>query len=101
MTNDSQFKKYESISSICGMLVAVVSGTALIGWFTGSVLFKGIRPNYIPMAPNTAVIFMLLGMFIVAFTIAPSRFLRLTRLAALLAIIISGIRVCEYLTGID
>jgi len=49
--------KYPRISQACGVAVILISLTALIGWSTGASVLKGIRAAYIPMAPNTALVF--------------------------------------------
>ncbi len=59
----------------------IVSGAALIGWFSGSVILKGIRPAYIPMAPNTALVFLLLGGSLIILADKSIRFLYLIRTA--------------------
>jgi len=93
--------RYESISRICGLLVVAISATALVGWFTGSVILRGLHSSYIPMAPNTSVIFILMGVFLAAFRVSPVRFLNVMRLAALLSIVIVSARLTEYLTDIE
>ena len=50
----------------CGLAVAVIGLSALAGWVTGQRLLSGMRSDYIPMAPNTAIGFLLLGIALVA-----------------------------------
>ena len=54
------------LKSACGVVVALVGLSALAGWETGQRLLSGIRSDYIPMAPNTAIGFLLLGIALVA-----------------------------------
>ena len=42
-------------------MVAAISGTALCGWLFGSLLFAGIPKSLIPMAPSSALFFLILG----------------------------------------
>jgi two-component system cell cycle sensor histidine kinase/response regulator CckA len=99
--NPRPITKRERVSQFCGVLVALISGAALAGWFTGSVVLKGIGDGYIPMAPNTAVIFFLLGLILATYRSTSGRFLLFARLAAVVAIAIVTTRLSEYLTGVD
>src|SRR6266850_357755 len=47
------------------------------------------------------MLFMLLGMFLVAFMVSSVRLLQLTRLAALVSIAVVIARLSEYLTGVE
>jgi two-component system NtrC family sensor kinase len=53
------------LKTVCGLVVAVIGLSALAGWGTGHRLLSAIRPDYMPMAPNTAVGFLLLGIALV------------------------------------
>lgn len=101
MNSNPRISRYESISRVCGLLVVVISGAALAGWFTGSVVLKGMHASYIPMAPNTSIIFILMGILLVAFRISPARFLNVMRLVALVSIVLVTARLSEYLTGVE
>lgn len=46
---------------LCGLIAAAIGGVALLGWMIRFHLLASIRLEYIPMAPNTALAFMLLG----------------------------------------
>lgn len=78
-----------------------VSGAALVGWFSGSVILKGIRSIYIPMAPNTALVFLLLGAGLTILADRSIRFLYITRLAVVLAVTMVVARMSEYLTALE
>ncbi|MBM4047142.1 MAG: hypothetical protein FJ279_18725, partial [Planctomycetes bacterium] len=45
----------------CGAVAALLGALALVGWFTGWRLLTSFRPDYIPMAPNTAISFVVLS----------------------------------------
>ena len=49
------------LKAVCGLVVAIIGLSALVGWELGERTLAGIRSDYIPMAPNTAVAFLLLG----------------------------------------
>ena len=53
---------YRRTTQACGALVALVGAAALAGWLTGRPVLLGLRANYIPMAPNTALAFIVLGL---------------------------------------
>jgi two-component system, NtrC family, sensor kinase len=52
---------YWRMTQTCGALVALAGVAALAGWMTGEPVLLGLRPSYIPMAPNTALAFIVLG----------------------------------------
>lgn len=92
---------YERVSRACGVFVVIISGTALAGWFTNSVTLKGIRAGYIPMAPNTAVMFLLLGVILATFTSNSKKFLYAAKVAPVLAMAVAIARLSEYVTGVS
>ena len=93
--------RYQRISQACGISVMLVSGAALTGWFIGSVTLKGIRSSYIPMAPNSALVFLLLGASLALVATGSVRFLFLIRLAVVLAVTLVVARMSEYLSALE
>jgi two-component system cell cycle sensor histidine kinase/response regulator CckA len=77
--------RYERMSQALGVFVVVISAGALLGWFLGSPSVKGLRALYVPMAPNTAVVFLILGVLLAIVTSGLPRF----RLAARVAIVLT------------
>jgi two-component system NtrC family sensor kinase len=81
-----------------GLAVATIGLLALAGWLTQRRALAGIRPQFIPMAPNTAISFVLLGLALAALPgTANGRGRRrcagaLSAIAALLA----GLRLAEF-----
>jgi two-component system, cell cycle sensor histidine kinase and response regulator CckA len=94
-------ERYHRISQTCGVLVILISVSALIGWFMGSATLRGIRPNYIPMAPNTALIFLLLGACLAIIGSNAPRFPYIIRTIVALSIGLVVARTSEYLTSVD
>ncbi|HZE72632.1 MAG TPA: ATP-binding protein [Pyrinomonadaceae bacterium] len=92
--------RFERISKACGLLAVTIGVFALMGWFTGSVALKGIRPDYIPMAPNTALVFILLGFVLVGLNSEKRRAVVGARVATLLSLLLVGTRLGEYLIDI-
>jgi two-component system, NtrC family, sensor kinase len=50
------------LKTASGAVSTVIGASALAGWVTGERLLSGVRADYIPMAPNTAIGFFLLGL---------------------------------------
>jgi PAS domain S-box-containing protein len=46
---------------ICGMIASGIGFAALLGWFAGIPLLSSLESGRIPMAPSTALLFMLYG----------------------------------------
>ena len=93
--------RYELVPRAFGLLVVLISGTALIGWFAGSVMLKGIRADYIPMAPSTALVFLMVGASLATFT-ATSKTSRLaTRITAIMSALLAATRLSKYLTELE
>src|SRR5260370_36245803 len=93
--------RYERISNVCGLLVAVISVAALAGWFAGYTRLKGLRPAFIPMAPNTALLCVVLGVSLAAFRSKSKRFLLAARSTAVVAAALSATRLSEYLANLE
>jgi PAS domain S-box-containing protein len=93
--------RYELISRICALLVTAVGIAALLGWFTGSVRLRALRIGYIPMAPNTALLFILLSLLLATFRNISSSSVTIVRLGASLTVIVVIARLAEYVTGSD
>jgi two-component system cell cycle sensor histidine kinase/response regulator CckA len=91
----------ENVLRLCSVLVLTLSGAALVGWFTGSDTLRAIRAGYIPMAPNTALVFVLLGAVIALHSFTPTRFRWAVRAAAIITIAIVATRLGEYFTGAE
>jgi PAS domain S-box-containing protein len=93
--------KHPRISQACGAAVILISLTALIGWFTGSSVLKGIRPGYIPMAPNTAIVFLLLAASLTMTATKSLRFRNIARVTIAFAAVLVVARMSEYLTSLE
>ena len=93
--------KYPRVSQTCGVLVVLISTAALVGWFIEHPALKGIHSSYIPMAPNTAVVFILLGASLVLIASKSVRFTIATRIVTVTGAILVIARMSEYLTSIE
>jgi len=52
------------LSITCGFLVFILGIATLVGWLFELNLITSVRPDYIPMAPSTAVLFVLSGIWV-------------------------------------
>jgi two-component system, cell cycle sensor histidine kinase and response regulator CckA len=93
--------KYPRVSQACGALVMLISAVALIGWFISSPVLKGISASYIPMAPNTALVFVLLGACLVSVGKRSFGFTGSTKVVIAIATTIIVARMSEYLTSVE
>ncbi len=99
----------------CGAASVGIGAAALVGWATKQPLLLGLRANYIPMAPNTALAFLILGAGLFAIASGQARGPeslgptagrkrwggRFAGLGAALVGLIAGLRLSEYATGVD
>ncbi|MFN2532895.1 MAG: ATP-binding protein [Pyrinomonadaceae bacterium] len=92
-------RTYATVSQTCGVFAAIVAGIALSGWFAGSDVLRGVKPGYIPMAPNTALLFLLLGTLLVMLPL--QRAMQFVRFGAIIILLIATARLAEYLIGVD
>ena len=53
--------RYRVIARVCALSTAGIGFIAIIGWLTNLWLLHSIRPDYIPMAPSTALAFIIMG----------------------------------------
>ena len=54
----------KTLISISSSIVFIVSTSAFLGWFTNVNFLKGISSEFVPMAPNTALLFIILSISI-------------------------------------
>ncbi|MBX6315238.1 MAG: hypothetical protein IRY99_20355, partial [Isosphaeraceae bacterium] len=91
------------IQRVCGLVAIGLGVATLAGWLAGWRLLTSIRPGYIPMAPNTALSFILLG-FALAIRPGPGMLGRRAWSSGLIAAAVAtvaALRLSEYATGID
>jgi signal transduction histidine kinase len=78
-----------------------IGAAALVGWVTNQPILLGLRARYIPMAPNTALAFFVLGVGLVAIASGQCWGRVSAGLGAALVGLIGGLRLSEYATGVD
>ncbi len=92
--------RYEIISQVAGLLVALIGVAAIVGWFLESDTLRGFNSSYIPMAPNTALLFVLTGAMLTTRSGPPAKLIVL-RGGAILVTLVALARLSEYLAGAD
>jgi two-component system, NtrC family, sensor kinase len=84
----------------CGASVAVVGVAALAGWATAHPVLLGLRASYIPMAPNTALGFIVLGSGLVLGVVGGRWGRRSALLGAAFIGLVGAVRLVEYVGGV-
>jgi signal transduction histidine kinase len=82
---------YKFFAQSCGGIVAMIGVIAIVGWVIGSPLLTGIEPYYVPMAPNTAIAFIILGISLYAFVTVEKWGITVSRTGAFLVFVLSVI----------
>jgi signal transduction histidine kinase/CheY-like chemotaxis protein len=84
-----------------GAVAAALGGLAILGWVTPVRRLASIDPDYIPMAPSTALAFVLLGSAVLVSTAAPTRRAGtlVTIAASLLVSVVGAAHLVEFLVG--
>jgi signal transduction histidine kinase len=81
--------------------VVVVGFAALVGWATGDPVLLGLRASYIPMAPNTALAFIALGLGLFGIAVGGRGGRWLAGTAAASVALVSVLRLIEYAPQIE
>ena len=103
MTSQSNHSLIPSkfFSQLCGLIAAGLGGIAIVGWLMKWRILTNIRADYIPMAPNTAISFIVLGISLCAFITERKRGLILSRFGAAVILVLSLIRFTEFNININ
>ena len=88
---------------MCGGIAASLGGLSLVGWITGLRVLTSVNVNYIPMAPDTAVLFVGLGLVLVVKTSRPlpNRVRVLASVVIALASVYGLLKLVEYFVKLD
>lgn len=83
----------------CSLVTAGISSTALAGWIAGFRILASLRPDYLPMAPNTALLFIVLSIGLAVLASEQPRGTYYVRLITAVVLIISFLRFIELTAG--
>ncbi len=97
----ASFHSLKIIAQLSGILVVVIAAIALVGWLTGLRQLTDIRSGYIPMAPNTALSFISLGLSLYILLFKKPWSCWFVRLCTIPVIIIAAFRLIEFSSDID
>ena len=88
---------------ICGAITAGAGVLALVGWALNWDTLKAMGPNYIPTAPNTALLFALLGSAVLAREVWPASLAihRAATAAGLFSAVVAGVTLTGFATGLN
>jgi PAS domain S-box-containing protein len=100
MKNDKYLAR--AIHICCGMTIGMGILT-FVSWLSGLRLLASVRPDYIPMAPNTAAAFIILGISVLVLTFwSLCRFSRwFSAFSAMCVIALSIITLIQYFIRVD
>lgn len=102
-TTESQSPFFKKATLICSGAAIALGALGLFGWISGLRVLASLNPEYIPMAPGTAVIIVAFGFILLVCTINP-RSHRLNTLFGIVAVAISVygfLKFIEYFTKTD
>ncbi|MFF3336196.1 SpoIIE family protein phosphatase [Streptomyces sp. NPDC002888] len=100
--HESALAAARAVAQGAALVAATLGFLALLGWITGSNVLKAVLPEAADsMKPNTAVALSALGLSLIAVIRRPAdrRTMAAARAGAVLAAVISGLTLMEYLTG--
>jgi signal transduction histidine kinase len=92
------------LKTACGLVAALIGLVTVAGWLSGARLLSGLRVDYIPMAPNTAIGFLLLGIALAAMpsTSGGARWHKIAAAgASAFVAILSALKLAEYAFDVD
>jgi PAS domain S-box-containing protein len=106
-TQSRLFRRAQQGARGAGALAVISSVLVLLGWRFDIYRLRSFFPGHMPVVPNSAIAFMLLGTAIYLTSLAPNRagtlprYALLARLAGLIAAAIGAVTLLEYLMGVD
>jgi len=91
------------VARVCGIILILTGSLGLLGWGLGLRVLTGIRMEYIPMAPNSALIVVLLGFALLITTALPSHRATSVVVCVLsgICILVAGLTLVGILSGTD
>ena len=94
---------YRAIVQVCALSTAGLGLIAIIGWLTNLWLLHSIRPDYIPMAPSTALAFIIMGSSLFVSTRWASHHLAtlFSKVSAVLVAVFALLMLIQFFIGTD
>lgn len=91
---------FPRLTRFCGLTILFVGAAALVGWRTRIPVLVGIRSSYIPMAPNTALAFIVMGLGLMAVVGRGRIALSLAGSGAVVVMLVGALSLFEMATGL-
>jgi two-component system, cell cycle sensor histidine kinase and response regulator CckA len=97
----SEPARYARVRRIGGLTVASIGAVTLVGWLSHARTLSAVHPDFIPTAPNTALLFVLLGISLCTLGVGARQAVVLARSAIAISFLVAGARLAEYLVGVE
>ncbi|MBI5397023.1 MAG: hypothetical protein HZA91_17130, partial [Verrucomicrobia bacterium] len=87
----------------CGAITAGAGALVLVGWALGSDTLTAMGTGYIPMAPNTGLLFALLGSAVLVRELWPANWMihRAVAAAAIVSALVGSVTLAGFVTGLN
>jgi diguanylate cyclase (GGDEF)-like protein len=94
---------FKRVAWICGILPAGISLTALLGWEINLLSLASLSTAYIPMAPNTALAFLILSGVLLLYIYEPRNTLlpRIAKASLVLVAFLGLVTLFQFFSGVD
>ena len=99
--SNSSLVSFRFFSQLCGFIAGALGVVAIVGWLMGWRILTSIRAEYIPMAPNTSLSFIVLGISLCTLITGRKCGLKLSRFGATVIFVLSLIRFTELTVNIN
>ena len=101
ISNHGPEKISERVAQACGAIAACMGAVVLVCWAVGRGTMTALGEHYIPMAPNTALLFALLGCVLVVYhgRTASRHIRRGVAAVALFSMILAGATLFDIFSG--
>ncbi len=97
-TRTAAARGFRRIPTLCAWFVLILALMTFVGWTTGLSLLASVRAKYIPMAPSTALCFLLVAIGLVLHAKRP-RLLWIPRALAAVVLLVAAAKITEVLGG--
>src|SRR5690349_11626468 len=88
--------------AICGAAALLIGAAGFIGWLADQPMLTQFRSDSIPIAPNTAAGFLVMGASLLTLSVRGSKRLRFVAVGlGGLVVILTSLRLFEFFTGRD
>jgi two-component system cell cycle sensor histidine kinase/response regulator CckA len=101
LRNSVSTQRWTAGTRLGGAAVTLIGAVALLGWRIGARSLAAGSPGYIPVAPNTAALLVLLGTSVVLLTARFTSARLIARAAIAVSFVVAVAHLTEHATGVD